>query len=340
MTNRELRLSRIRAAVVALLGAGMVACGGGGSDGGTPPAPTLIDLTAANMQTVAHAAAAGPYAFGSTGNASVLGAAQGGAAGASGVASHVLAALVPARQAAPAEGRAHALAFYPGQPEACPQGGTVTLGIDDADNDGQFDAGDTMTFAFDQCRSADEITTGRTAVKLTRVETGPAMAFGARMTISSLTVASADGRHTVTTDGSAWMDYAQLDAARERLRMTADGTVTVRVHTHQGVNDSVGLQDGYTYESVLDGAARTMTDTFDGHFHSAAAGGMARTRTDSALQSRENDPFPWTGTLRVNGQHGTLLVRSLSTDQVRLELDHNDCGVAEQTQTEAWDWLM
>lgn len=337
MTYREPRLSRIRAAVVALLGAGMVACGGGG-DGGAPPAPTLIDLTAANMQIVAHAAAAGPYAFGSTGNASVLGAAQ--SAAASGVASHLLAALVPARQGAPTEGRAHALAYYPGQPEACPQGGTVTLGIDDADNDGQFDAGDTMTFAFDRCRSADEITNGRTAVKLTRVETAPAMAFGARITISSLTVASADGRHTVTTDGSAWMDYAQLDAARERLRMTADGTVTVRVRTHQGVDDSVGLQDGYTYESVLDGAARTMTDTFDGHFHSAAAGGMARARTDSALQSRENDPFPWTGTLRVSGQRGTLLVRSLSANQVRLELDHNDCGVAEQTQTEAWDWLM
>lgn len=333
MTRQEPRLGRMRAAVIALLGAGMVACGGGG-DGGTPPEPSLIDLTATNMSSVAHAAAAGPYAFGSSGNTPVLGARGAGAT------AQVLAAVVPALRWSSPDGRAQALAFYPGEPEACPQGGTVTIGIDDADYDGQFDAGDTMTFEFDHCRSNDQITHGRTDITLTSVDFGPAMAFGARLSIANLTVTSADGRHAATTDGTARLAYARLDAAREQLRMTAEGPVTVRLRTHQGVDDTVGLQDGYTYESVLDGAALTMTDTYDGLFHSAAAGGMARARTDSPFRSRADEEFPGTGTLRVNGQHGTLLVRSLSADQVRLELDHDDCGVAELTRTEPWDWLI
>jgi hypothetical protein len=44
--------------------------------------------------------------------------------------------------------------------------------------------------------------------------------------------------------------------------------------------------------------------------------------------------------LQVKGKTGTLKMTALSTDQVRLTLDENNDGLAESTETVAWDWLL
>lgn len=335
MSSLHLRLNPIRRAIVVLLGASLVACGGGGGGGDEPP-PTLINLTTANMTTVAHAAAAAPFALGAAGSVATI--ADGG-----GTVTRLVGSIVPAlaRGMDGADGQARALAFYPGDPAACPHGGTVTVSVDDADDDGVFDVGDTMSFVFDQCRlSPAEVTHGRTDVTMTHVGGGPLPSFGARMTMHEMSALGVDGRHAVTTDGVAFLDYARLDAVRERMRLTVENELTARIRTHQGVDDTLGLQHGYTYESTFDGASGVSTTSLGGLFRSVAAGGLARARTDAAFQDHVSDAYPSTGALNVGGARGTLIVRAMSTEQVRLELDHDDCGTAEQVQTQSWDWLM
>lgn len=343
MKHSALRVHRIRAAVVALLGAGLVACGGGGGGGESEGGgvPLLIDLTTANMVTVASAAAAGPFALGTAAAAPGFGVQPvDRSAGPAAAVAHVAGAILPAAQGLQA-GRARALAVYSDGPLGCSYGGTVTTTIDDVDGNGLFGVGDRLEFVFDQCRlSPSEITHGSVAATLTRLDDGPLPAFGARLTMTGLSSASADGLHAVTTDGAALLDYAQLDATRERLRMTVDGTATVHVRTHSGVDDTLALQPGYYSESVHDFARRQSTITGGGQLHSAAAGGLVRVETAPSLTQLDRDAFPGMGGLVVHGAHGTLSVLALSPLQVQLGLDVDDCGTAEHVRAEAWDWLL
>ena len=53
----------------------------------------------------------------------------------------------------------------------------------------------------------------------------------------------------------------------------------------------------------------------------------------------DGDDYPYAGEVEVHGKTGTLVMTVLSPDAVRLELDADDNGVPESTQSVAWDWL-
>jgi len=256
------------------------------------------------------------------------------------VVAHVAGALLPAVQGAPA-GRARALTVYTDVPVGCSYGGMVTTTIDDVDDNGVFGVGDRLEFAFDQCRlTPSEITHARVAATLVRVDDGPLPALTARLAMTGLSSTSADGLHSVATDCTALLDYAQLDAWRERLRLTVEGTATVHLRTHAGIVDTIGLQPGYFSESVHDFAIGRSSTTGAGQLHSAAAAGLVRVETAPALDQGDRVAFPDLGGLRVQGARGTLMLRALPGAQVQLELDVDDCGTAEHVRVESWDWLL
>jgi hypothetical protein len=286
-------------------------------------------------------AAAGPFALGTAAGAPGFGVQpveRGNEPGA--VVAHVAGALLPAVQGAPA-GRARALTVYTDVPVGCSYGGMVTTTIDDVDDNGVFGVGDRLEFAFDQCRlTPSEITHARVAATLVRVDDGPLPALTARLAMTGLSSTSADGLHSVATDCTALLDYAQLDAWRERLRLTVEGTATVHLRTHAGIVDTIGLQPGYFSESVHDFAIGRSSTTGAGQLHSAAAAGLVRVETAPALDQGDRVAFPDLGGLRVQGARGTLMLRALPGAQVQLELDVDDCGTAEHVRVESWDWLL
>ena len=327
-----------RAIGLALL-AGLGACGGGGDDDGQAPSG-WIDLTAANMEAVAHAAASGAFALGLSSAAEV-----GGGAGPTGnVHAAVLTALrsgaVGQRMRATAAG-VRPLEVYTMPPQACMVSGTVTLSWDDRDNNADLSAGDALGFVFSNCQNDDtEVIDGSVNVVMTRIDGGAQLTgFAGRMTLTALSGRALDGRHAYTVNGALLTDFRQTSPTSETLRLTTDGEVVANVQTHR-FTDTVTLLAGYVNDSSYDSMQMRGSNAFNGSFRSTAAGGTMRAVTTAPFIDLATDDYPSSGTLRITSNKGTLDVQALSTSQVRIALDADGDGTVDASQTETWDWLL
>lgn len=306
--------------------AALVACGGGG---GGEQAPQLIQLTAANRDVAARAAAASlmmlPLASASAGS-------------------------VNGPQAlAPAEGRwarvspAHggferALGVIPGPTQGCPYGGTMTLSFDDANGNGMLDLGEAAKGVYEECKLApNQVINGQ----ITTVLEGLSQTtMSARVTLLHLAGESTDGRHGATLNGSMRLTLAQGGETTSQMTLVADGPVTIAVHTHAPYTDTVTLKDGWTQDMSYNAAAGTTTISTDGYAESVAAGGQMRVRTESPLVQRDSEDYPYAGLLGISGANSKLVLTMPSPGQVKLELDDNGDAVVESATTGSWDWLM
>jgi hypothetical protein len=340
--------------------AGLAACGGGGG-GSTPFNPAVIDITAANRDTVAHASAAGLLSSGSTGSiplASASGTQErrqmlGLDAVPRGAWSSALLRLLlqPAHNpVASAGGREQALLVSGPVIEPCAVSGSIAVAFDDRDNNMVASAGDVLTVAFNQCHdSATDSVNGTATVTYLQASATPPLSVSARMVMSQLAAVSAN--HALTLNGAMRLDFAQTTATVQTLQLTADGAVTMAVSTHLPYIDTVTLQDGFTQHNVIDTAAppppggtlagRTTT-TVHGQLSSQQAGGLVdlATRAAAPLITYGDDDYPSSGVLEVRGRNGLLQMTALSRDTVKLELDVDNNGSFESTQTVMWDWLL
>lgn len=319
--------------------AGLTACGGGGGGGGEEPV-VLTSLTTANMEAAAHAAAAAPLALGVTPISQIS-----GRSGMTplGLGSPTVRALLMDRLTTAMQGgRMKVAAAQPAMAHVypavqCTVSGNVTMTFDDRDDSGTETPGDVVSFSFDQCQdTATEVIDGRLDLEALW---GDETRASARVTMARLSTVATDGRHAVTLDGATTLEIAQTSPSTEWMRMTAEGDVTVTMRTHR-FSDTVVMLPGYYQESTYDKSLLQGSNRFAGTFRSAAAGGALIVETTAPFVDRDADPYPSSGTLGVKGATGAMTLRALSASDVRVELDHNDCGKPEVTQTEAWDWLL
>lgn len=335
---------KFKHAWAAALVAGLAACGGGGGGGDMPPTAVVIDITAANRDAAAHASVAGVLSSSPTAAlplASTSGTAQGDWHG------RLMAWL---RQTATASVSDHPLGIAGTAVEPCAISGTVSIAVDDRDNNGAASVGDVLTIVFDQCHdTATDSVDGTATATYTQISTTPVLTIGARLTMSQLAAVSAN--HSLTLNGAMRLAYAQTSATVETTRLTADGAVTVAVSTHLPYSDTVTLQSGYTQEDTFDAsippppgnslAGRTTT-TVQGRLRSAQADGLfdVATPAGAALITYSGDAYPSGGALQIRGRNGTLVLTALSRTTVRLELDADDNGSFESTTGVTWDWLL
>jgi hypothetical protein len=305
------------------------ACGGGGGDG--PPAPTLIDLTLANRDSVAHAAAGSLLALGVSTAVPIL--------GSSGtVARHPVPMTVGATwSTAFGATRERPLALVPTPPQACAFGGTTTVTLNDTNNNGTWDIGEAATVVFNRCQdSPNYVLDGTTVLTITG---GSATSFTATMGMTQLAQQATNGRHAMTINGNLALACTQLSPSSMRCTSTASGPVSASIQTHQ-FNDTVTLRNGFVEESTYDDTTSHTVTTLRGTIDSVAAGGAVSVTTDSAFGALDSDEYPHDGAVRVSGNRGTMRVTALSATQVRLELDAENDGNFESTTTDTWDWLL
>lgn len=356
MKNKTHRFNLIRMAVLAAAAGALVACGGDGGDAPAPPLTTL-DVTAANSETVAHATAASVFAFGGASSAVPLDSGSGIAA--QGTSARVSDYSVPGRSAAwlpqrvvdvlmgalhsdralASSRRAQPLAVSTSPPEACGIAGTVTVTVDDRDNNGEFSLGDLFTFAFSNCQDTNsEVLNGSATVSVTRIGATVLPSFGARMTMAQLSQEALDGRHGLTVSGDVLLDYEQQSSTSEKTTLTAEGYVVLKVHTHQGYNDTVTLDSGFGQQSFYDsGPGITRVNAY-GFFSTAAAGGRLNVEPLRTIEIADSDTYPMTGTVKVVGL-GSMVLTALSSTSVQIDLDADGDNSYESRQTQGWDWL-
>lgn len=345
MTHIEHRHRAFPAAVAAALVLGLSGCGGGGGDGSPTPTVTL-DIDASNVDSVAHSTTAGILAMSpvqtlplAAQGAAALGAGQTGARQSAWLA-RVVAAAWPGRAgklSADAARRVQPLAIVGPITEPCLVSGTVTTTFNDVDNNAVPSVGDVLTMSFDACRdSADETVDG--VVTASFIEIGTST-MQARMTMTQLSDSTA--LHSTKINGSALLAYQMLSSVSDLTRLTADGPVTADISTHLPYADKVTLRGGFVQEVTYDATNGVATISASGILDSMEAGGSVEVSTPSGalFVLPDSEDYPTSGALDVRGRTGTLVMTALPTGKVRLDLDADDNGVVESSQTVTWDWL-
>jgi hypothetical protein len=303
--------------VSAAIGTGLLvaACGGGGGDG----APALIDITAANRDSVAHAAAVAILGPGASNSIPAL-----GSSGPMAAAWRATSGIVLERPQA----------SIPTPPQQCAISGSVTVTFDDRNNNGVLmEVGESATLVFSQCQDdAHEVVSGTTVVTVTG-------STQTRWDMTQLSQQATNGRHGMMIDGSFDLSCTEPTVTSTRCTFTASGPLRAVVHTHL-FDDTVTLQRGFFEDATYETTTAHTRSTVRGTVASNAAGGAFSVTTDVAIGWFEADPYPHEGELRVSGNRGVMLVAPQSATQSRIDLDSEGDGMYEASKLEDWDWLL
>jgi hypothetical protein len=300
--------------------AALAACGGGGGgDGGE--GSSLIDLTLANRDTVAHAATASFVALGTSTSIPVL-------SGPSGVTTLRNIARV-------ARERPMGLIAY--VPEPCAVSGRTLTTLDDLNGNGWLDLGEPLTIVFEACQDSPHDILNGTMVFTVTGETEAS--FSATTTMSQMSTQATNGRHGMTLDGSLALNCTELTSTSMRCTSTATTPVTTALRTHL-FTDTVTLQPGFVEEATYDNDTGHAMSTVRGTIHSAAVGGAFSVSTDAAIGRLYADPYAHEGRIRVAGNRGMMLIAPQSATQVRIDLDSGNDGTFESSELKDWDWLL
>jgi hypothetical protein len=308
-------------------------------------------LTAANRDTVSHATAVGIMSLGSTTSIPL--------ASSSSIADRKTLQAVGASPPSAWSGRifgsmlqphrAQGLSFGNGLKRAlavtasCGFSGTTTSTVID-NGDGVVGAGDVVTVVFNNCMNTpDETLNGTTTLAISG---GSTTSLSARLTFAAYSDVTAN--HSLTLDGSMLFEFSQQSASAATFRTTADGPVVARITTHLPFSDTVTLQSGFTVQENVDisvappvGTTPGLTiTTLHGRLESAVAGGSFDVSTSASLTKYTAENYPRAGVVRVKGNTGALTLTALSASDVGLDLDVNDDGTLESSETKSWDWLL
>jgi hypothetical protein len=317
MKTRQWLLNAVTAAILVTLGA----CGGGGGD----PPPTLIAITAANRDTLAHATVAGVWGL-------TLGVTAPLASGSPVSGRSMAAWLQTQRQrAASAVQRERPMALIGPIVEPCQFSGTMTVTWNDADNNATLSAGDVLTSVASNCQNVAGETTNGTMVITVLSE--------AALRVAMTQLSFDTPRHAITLDGAVRLE----DVSTDTVQTTTEGDVTVAVtlkHLAPAFIDTVTLQDGFVARETY-GSGETVS-TVNGLLRSRVANGRVQLTTPTTAPIRQFDAndYPHSGALQIAGLNSTLQMTVLSANDVRLDLDADNNGSFESTSTVTWDWLL
>ena len=317
----------------------LAACGG---DGGSTASssPQGLHITSDNQQGVARASVAGGLSVANIETATNAG---GAAAQPTDVAgrTHTLSVVLQRALAAGVKSRVAGASQHPaathGASVACGVSGSVTTTFDDADNNNALSTGDILSVQFDQCKdSATSLFNGKAILSLTSVPS--ASQIGANAEFQNVT--SVEGGLTSTLQGSVAVSEIDTDTdSTTTLTFVAQMAITLASASY---NDQL-LIDGGTH-IVVDqqiAAARTSV-SFDGvlHAQSLTVAAAVTLQTVSPLVQLDADAYPSSGVIKARGAQGALLMTVLNASTVQLQLDANDDGSYESTQTVAWSALV
>lgn len=314
----------------------VAACGGGGGDAPAAAQPT-VGISSTNQDQVARTSASAVVSVAAAGTGTGATGSGGGAGVAAlpGAARQVALALQGGRKAALAAG-VQPLAVVT-DTTLCPAGGQFVVAVNNANNNNAFDAGDSLTITFENCKTtATDNTNGSIAVTVASVSgTG----FIGTMTLN---LASTEGTRTGSVVGSVAASYTDVSATVSRTELLVgaaglSGTVSIG-----NVSETITYENGFSIATTSTvngaGAAVSSSSTVSG---AITASGLANGRivlaTPAPIVQLAADAYPSSGALRATGTSGsTLLVTALSATQVRLQLDADGNGSYEGDKTVAW----
>lgn len=327
------------------------ACGGGGGGGGdsgsSTPAATVA-ITSGNQASVARAAIDGGLTLGeaqpletedrtSAQSASTVpNVARVGILDAM-VRRALTTAFAPRRSIASATRPAGTSS----ESQACTVSGSVTITVDDRDNNATLSASDTLAITFDQCReSSTDLVNGAMVFTISSVAsaTSSRIEFGATMAFQQVTATSGESSGGINGTVSVG---AVLTSSNVHMAITVGGGGLTVTSSAAGQSDTIVYDSGMqiVVDEVLTTPASS-TVALNGSFTASSIGGRVTVSTLTPITQAAADSHPSAGQLRVGGTAGSQLrITVLDATQVRLELDVAGDGTYETTTVVPWSSL-
>lgn len=226
----------------------------------------------------------------------------------------------------------------------CPNSGTYTTSVNDADNNNRASAGDTFSIAYNNC-VAGSVTLGGT------------LSF----TLNTLSGTYGTAPYAV----GITMSFGNFSGTSSAYSMALNGEYSVSVST-TGVNaftqtiSASSLSASATYAGVsrsrtLSGYSATVTRVADNTYGyitsfstsgTLASSGFSGTRsvsfsTPTTFQRLGSASFPYVGVMLITGANNSgLKMTTLSNTQVQLELDANGDSIFETSSIVNWNTLV
>ena len=313
-------------------------CGGGGGDAGTPgvPAAGALALDSSNYVTAAQLAVSSAAYL--TDSSRLVVAAQASGSGASSRAALAQIDRLGARFARAPKLLTGAVASYT---DNCTGGGTVSISANDQNNNGNFDAGDSMSMNFNGC-----------------TEDGVTMNGGLDVVISALT----GNLDSTSYSATLAMTLKNLSAGDANSTETGNGQMVIRTSA-TGVNNETttveapalstsGTLGGVAVSSSLSGYTLTLTHTPAGNGYTeslnvagtlggSTLGGKTITiSTPTTIVRDWNALLPRAGLVLVKGGSGSQMrITVQAAGTVLIELDADGNGAYETSVTKTWAQL-
>ena len=226
---------------------------------------------------------------------------------------------------------------------ACPLGGSLTVSVTDADEDGIVSAGDAMTVVGDDCIEANGTLKGSWGVAINRVSG----ALGSSdysavigMTFDRLSVSSTQLKAGVSGDLTLSVTLSggnALEASVSSASLSVSGSYAGETRTRDLSNYRATLtrlphssdvyQTSYTVAGILSS--------------SALSSQSISIETTTPFVQRYTDIYPVSGAMVLNGAgNSRVRLTTLSVVQLKQELDANGDGVYESTSMIDWSSLM
>jgi len=327
------RLGLTAAVLISLLG--LSACGGGGSSGSAPNNPaesTMLGISASNYQAVGQSAVSSALFLNDTGG--VVTAAESG--GDPRLLRH---AVDTARRAMGVASRRQALlsGVEVRDTVPCSQGGSLAVSINDSNNNGSFDLGDSLTLDAQSCKEDGDVLQGRISMSvqaLTGVYDSSNYSATLAMTLTAFSVTT--GSDMAQGDGTINLTISQTPTAGEVTLATSRLVLSGRAG---GQNFSTTLTDTRLTLRIetVNGSPRTSISYNSSLASSSFDNKQVLITTPQPLVITGSDSYPSSGYLLVQGQaNSSLRVTAVNRSQARLELDAQGDGVYETQLLKTW----
>lgn len=231
------------------------------------------------------------------------------------------------------------------QTATCASGGSLTVSVNDADNNNILSAGDSMTIVSNSCVMSSGTVSGSLGFVINTLSGFQSSAS----TNYKLGVTMNYGNFTVTSSGL----IASINGSMS-LDATASGINTLNETISTPSLTVSGTYAGVTRSRSLTSYSATMTRAPDATYTYLTSYSINGTLTSSALSSqaisfatstpfvrRPTDNYPLSGVLVLTGaSNSKLRITALSQSQVKQELDANGDDIYESASTVNWNTLM
>jgi hypothetical protein len=207
----------------------------------------------------------------------------------------------------------------------CSGGGTVTVRIDDADNNQALSPGDSVRMTFFNCVEEGLTSNGILAFKFTLVTDA---SLGGAATFSDFVVN--DGTDVIGANGGFDLTITENAGVSEVYEIAGDKLVS-------SLNGDQHTLTGFTGAATKAFGAGTVTYTFRGRVSDSSNNIAVDADTISAFVTQSADDYPGSGSLRsIGAGNSQALLETLSSTLVRISADPE--GDGSFTTPVVWSW--